>query len=123
MTAPARAAALATATSTSAADADALLKIVKASVKAENAKDTTTFLKLWTDKGLAEYDVGSRADVAAGKSDNFGAEPARVLKYGTPTITGNTATVELQVLVGERTFAQPLYLIALKGLKRNGDGC
>lgn len=108
------------ATNSGAADAAALLKVLKASVKAENAKDAKAFLKLWTDKGLSEYDVGSRSDVAAGKSENFGAEPASVLDYGTPVITADTATVDVQATVGASTFAQPVYLVSFKGLKQNG---
>ena len=110
----------ATTSSSTAADAASFLNVLKAGAKAENAKDAKTFLKLWTDKGLSEYDVGSRSDIAAGKSDNFGAEPATVLNYGKPVITAKTATVDIQVAVGAGTFAQPVYLVTFKGLKQNG---
>ena len=108
------------ATTRSAADADAFLSVLKASGKAENAKDAKAFLALWTDKGLSQYDVGSRSDIAAGKSENFGAEPGTLLSQGKPVITGSTATVDIQVTVGTSTFAQPVYLVAFKGLKQNG---
>ncbi len=110
----------ATTSSSTAADAASFLNVVKASAKAQDAKDAKTFLKLWTDKGLSEFDVGSRSDVAAGKSDNFGADPATVLNYGTPVITAKTATVDIQVTLGASTFARPVYLISFKGLKQNG---
>lgn len=103
-----------------AADADAFLNVLKASAKAENAKDAKTFLKLWTDKGLSAYDVGSRRDIAAGKSDNFGADPGTVVRYGEPVITAETATVDIEATVGTSRFAQPIYLVSFKGLKQNG---
>ena len=110
----------ATTSSSTAADAASFLNVLKASAKAEDAKDANTFLKLWTDKGLSEYDVGSRSDIAAGKSDNFGADPATVLNYGKPVITAKTATVDIQATIGASTFAQPIFLVTFKGLKQNG---
>jgi hypothetical protein len=108
------------ATSSGTGDAAAFLDVLKASVKAENAKDAKTFLKLWTDKGLAAYDVGTRAEIAAGKSDSFGADPGTLVHVGTPVITGSTATVDIQATVGTATFAQPIYLVAFKGVKQAG---
>lgn len=102
-------------------EAKAFLDVVKASIKAENAKDVDAFLALWTDEGLEEYDVGSREDVKAGKSENFGTDPIEVTRYGTPKIDGNAAMVDIEAIVGEPGFAAPVYLVTLEGVKHDGD--
>src|SRR5688500_15212947 len=65
---------------------------VRAAVEAENAKDSKTFLAMWTDKGLESYDIGSRAEVEAGKSENFGSDKVTIVDLETPEVTGTTAT-------------------------------
>lgn len=102
------------------AEAKAFLDTVKAGIRAENAKDAEAFLALWTDNGLEQYDVGTREDVASGKSENFGTDKVEVTEYGTPEIEGDTAIVELQAIVGEHTFATPVHQVTLEGVKRGG---
>ena len=102
-------------------EANAFLDVVRASIAAENAKDAKAFLALWTDEGLEEYDVGSREDVLAGKSENFGTDKIEVTRYGTPEVEGDRATVDVEAVVGKRNFATPIYQVALEGVRQDGE--
>lgn len=110
----------ATTSAGAAADVTAFVNVLKASIKAENAKDVKAFLKLWTDKGLAEYDTGSRSEIETGKSDNFGTDLITYVNYSKPVITAGTASIDIQATVGARTFAQSVFLVSFKGLKKDG---
>jgi hypothetical protein len=107
-----------TASGGASADATEFLDVVKASLEAENAKDTDAFLALWTDKGLEEYDVGSRQELEAGESENFGSEKIDVRRYGTPEVDGDTASVEVDATVGEHGFVMPLYRVVFSGVNQ-----
>lgn len=119
--APFRGATAVTTSASPTADVTAFLNVLKASIKAENAKNAKAFLKLWTDKGLQEYDTGSRSEIESGKSDNFGTDLITYVNYGKPVITAESATIDIQATVGASTFAQALFLVSFKGLKKDGS--
>lgn len=104
-------------------EASGFADAVKASLKAENAKDADAFLALWTDDGLAEYDSGTREEIASGKSENFGVSTITITKMGEAKLDGNTATVVVDATTdeGEETFATPLFRAVFKGMKDGGD--
>lgn len=93
---------------------------IRKSVAAENAKDADTFLPLWTDKGLKDYDVGSRQDVKSGSSENFGSDRVMPVKFSRTSISGDTASSTVDALVGEHKFAKPLFRVKI-ALVRQGE--
>jgi plastocyanin len=93
---------------------------VRASVNAENAKDVDAFLALWTDKGLSEYDVGTRKDVESGSSENFGSDRVKIVRFANTKLDGSNATTTLDVSFIEAPVAKPLYRLTFK-LMRRGD--
>ncbi|HUQ40507.1 MAG TPA: hypothetical protein VM030_10165 [Acidimicrobiales bacterium] len=101
-----------------AADRAAVEKAVRDSLKAENAKDAKAFLALWTDKGLESYDVGSRADLEAGKAEGFGEEPIELLKFTKTEVTGTTARTTAQAMREENQVAKPLFQATFSLLKK-----
>ncbi|HYZ93968.1 MAG TPA: hypothetical protein VFA34_16470 [Actinomycetota bacterium] len=96
---------------------------VRASFRAENAKDIDAFLALWTDKGLESYDVGSRKELRDPKSEQhkgFGSEKARIMDVVTTTVREGRGTLVLDAaLVGG--FAQTLYRLQYTLKEEAGD--
>jgi plastocyanin len=93
---------------------------VRASITAENAKDAKTFVTYWTDKGLKSYDVGSRADLLAGKNKDFGSEPFRLVRIADEAVTAEKASITLDATPRGTKFVNPLYRVKFTLIK-SGD--
>jgi plastocyanin len=96
-------------------------KVVKDSLEAENAKDGKAFVALYTDKGLGEYDSGSREEILSGKSENFGQEPLEIIKLSNTKVTGTKATTDINVAPEKYSSAQVVYLATFSLIKKDGD--
>src|SRR5690348_3772832 len=81
---------------TTADDAKQVEATVRASVAAESAQNGKAFVALWTDKGLKEFDSGTREEIASGKSEDFGSDHIQLVKLEPAKITGKTATVTIE---------------------------
>lgn len=84
-----------------AADSKKVQDTVRRSIDAEDAGNVRAFLALWTDKGLAAYDAGSRKDIESGASP-LGVEKTELRTFVDTSISGNKAqaTVDGRVEVG-----------------------
>jgi hypothetical protein len=84
-----------------AADSKKVQDTVRRSIDAENAGNGRAFVALWTDKGLAAYDAGSRKDIESGAAP-LGAEKTGLRTFVDTSITGNKAetTVDGRVEIG-----------------------
>lgn len=92
---------------------------VRGAVAAENAKDADTFLALWTDKGLEEYDVGSRSDVRSGNSENFGTDTVEILRISDTKVDGDTATTTVDATVGEAQIVPVVNQVSFSLVKKD----
>jgi hypothetical protein len=101
-------------------DEQALEDAVRATARAENAKDVDAFLALWTDAGLAEYDVGTREEVQSGESE-IGQDKVEIVEFSDTTVTGNTGTTTVDAVVGEANVAKAVFRVKFKGLKEGDE--
>lgn len=90
------------------ADENAVEAVVRASIESENDKDVDDFLALWTDEGLKEYDVGTRADLEGGKTENFGGDPVEIHEFAETTVNGDRATTTVDVTPVESQAVTPV---------------
>lgn len=93
---------------------------IRDSIEAENEKDVDAFLALWTDKGLKDYDVGSREDLKAGKSENFGREKINIVALQETEVEGKKAQSTVDAEVGEPKFAQTIERVKMALINRDG---
>lgn len=93
---------------------------VRVAVEAENERDVDTFLEYWTDKGLSEYDVGSRADLKAGKVANFGRERILIQRFTRTRIVGENAMTTVDAVRGMHQNAAPVSRVAFALVRREG---
>ena len=109
-----------------ATDSDAVEATVRASFTAEASKDTPTFLELWTDEGLKEYDVGSREELEMaahehGEGGNLGEDPAEIHRFGDITVKGSSATAIVDAKRIESQAVSPLFRLKYELVKRQGE--
>jgi hypothetical protein len=102
------------------ADDLAVQELVRKSVAAENAQDADAFLVLWTDEGLAEYDAGTRTEIEAGNSENFGAEKFQIEEFFITDVGGDTARVTVDATKLKPSFARPIFRVRFEAIRR-GD--
>jgi hypothetical protein len=93
---------------------------VRVAVEAENERDVDTFLEYWTDKGLSEYDVGSRADLKAGKIATFGRERILIQRFSSTRIDGGNATTTVDAVRGMHRNAAPVGRVRFALVEREG---
>ncbi len=96
--------------------------VVRVSLGAENDKDVDKFLELWTDEGLSEYDVGTRAELKAGKESNFGADPVDIVRFSGTSVRGGKATTTVDTVVGRHLVAFPLTRVRFELIERENVG-
>lgn len=107
-----------------ATDADAVEAAVRASIEAENDKDTDAFLALWTDEGLEEYDVGSREELKAAHDHGegrLGEDPAEIHRFDDITIENSAATAIVDAKRVESQAVTPLFRLRFELIKREGE--
>jgi hypothetical protein len=92
---------------------------VRVALEAENEKDVDTFLDYWTDEGLAQYDVGSRADLQAGRVASFGDQPILISEFTNTKIVGDNSTTTVDAVQGEHRVAWPLSRVRFTLVKRD----
>lgn len=102
------------------ADQKAVEAVIQQSIDAENGKDVKTFLTLWTDKGLESYDVGTRADLEAGKAEGFGEDKIKLVAFPETTVTGDTAAATVDGTPEEFQVAQVMYRVKFTAVKQEG---
>lgn len=102
------------------ADQKAVEAVIQQSIDAENGKDVKTFLTLWTDKGLESYDVGTRADLEAGKAEGFGEDKINLVAFPETTVTGDTAVATVDGTPEEFQVAQVMYRVKFTAVKQDG---
>ena len=95
--------------------------VVRKSVEAENDKDGDAFVALFTDKGLEEYDSGTREEITSGTSENFGQEQLEILKQSDTKVTGTKATSDIQVAPEEFEVAQVVYFATFTLIKKGDE--
>lgn len=100
-------------------DESALEDTVRATVRAEQAKDVDAFLDLWTDEGLEEYDVGTREEVRSGESP-LGEDEVEIVGFTDTSVTGDAGTTTVDAVVGDGKVAQALFRVKFRGLKVAG---
>lgn len=105
------------ATSGSAADVE---RVVREALEAENDGDGKAFVALFTDKGLEEYDSGTREEISSGESENFGQEKLELIDLSNTEVDGEGATTDVEVAPEEFSVAQVLFL-ATFSLVQEGD--
>ena len=93
---------------------------VRVAVEAENERDVDTFLDYWTDEGLAEYEVGSRADLQAGRVASFGDQPILISEFTNTNIIGENGTTTVDAVQGEHRVAWPLSRVRFTLVNRDG---
>lgn len=101
-------------------DQKAVEAAVRASLTAENDKDVNAFVALWTDKGLAAYDVGTREDLIGGRAENFGEDKIEIVEFPSVDVSGTTATATVDALRGENNIAKPIFRVKFD-LTKQGD--
>ncbi|MEY2398068.1 MAG: hypothetical protein QOJ00_1242 [Actinomycetota bacterium] len=104
------------------ADAEkSVVHTVRASIQAENAKNADAFLRLWTDRGLARYDSGTRNEIANGTADGFGQDRVDILKVVRTTLSeGNKASVRVDAAPRDFHVARVVYRVQFDLIKRKG---
>ena len=93
---------------------------VRVAIEAQNERDVDTFLEYWTDKGLSEYDVGSRADLQGGRVQNFGTERILIQRFLNTRIVGDNATTTVDAVRGMHQNAAPVSRVAFGLVEREG---
>ncbi len=93
---------------------------VRVAIEAQNERDVDTFLEYWTDKGLTEYDVGSRTDLKAGKIANFGGEVILIQRFSRTRIAGDNAMTTVDAVRGRHQNAAPVSRVAFALVEREG---
>ena len=79
-------------------DAAAVLNTLQSLQRAETAGDAAAFVALWTDPGLEQYGLGSRAEILA---NGFGEERGgEMLGEPAVTITGDDASAAVDMTAG-----------------------
>ena len=106
-------------TSSGNADQKAVESVIRASIKAENAKNADAFLALWTDKGLEAYDSGTREEIKAGK-EGFGEDKIKILGFVKTDVAAATATSTVDGGPVEYKVAQVAYRVKFSLIKQ-GD--
>lgn len=101
------------------ADEQAVEAVVRASIESENDKDVDDFLDLWTNKGLESYDVGSRQDLLAGKSENFGTDNVEIIDFAETTVNDDQATVTVDVAFVKYEAVRPVNRLRFKLIEAN----
>lgn len=96
-------------------------QVVRKSLEAENDKDGDAFVELFTDKGLEEYDSGTREEITSGKSENFGQEQLEIIEQSGTKVTGTKATTDIHVAPAEFEVAQVLYLATFSLIKKGDE--
>lgn len=108
-----------------ATEKDAVEAAVRASIEAENKKDSEAFLALWTDEGLKEYDVGSREELEAAAHDHegspLGEDPAEIDRFADITVTGSEATATVDAKRIESQAVAPLFRLRFELIKRQDE--
>ncbi|MGH2760340.1 MAG: hypothetical protein ACRDKJ_12360 [Actinomycetota bacterium] len=93
---------------------------VRVAIETQNERDVDTFLEFWTDKGLSEYDVGSRADLQSGKVAGFGRERIIIQRFLNTRIVGDNATTTVDAVRGMHQNAAPVSRVAFGLVEREG---
>lgn len=93
---------------------------VRVAIEAQNERDVDTFLEYWTDKGLSEYDVGSRADLLGGRVANFGREEILIQRFSNTRIVGDHATTTVDAVRGMHQNAAPVSRVAFGLVEQQG---
>ncbi len=105
------------------ADEAAVEAAVREDLRAENAKDIDAFLSHWTDKGLEQYDVGTRKQLRDPKSEQakgFGEEKGRIVRFDDITVDGDNATVVVDATL-EGRLLQTVFRLKFDLLKRGDE--
>lgn len=102
-------------------DEIAVQDLIRASVAAENAADVEAFLALWTDDGLADYDVGTRAELSASDAPAIGEEPFQIETFVTTDVGGDTATVTVDATKLKPTFARPFFRLKYEAIREGEE--
>jgi hypothetical protein len=98
----------------------AVESVIRSSVAAENAKDAKTFAAYWTDKGLKSYDVGTRADLLAGKNADFGSDPITIYRFSGTAVTGDSATTTLDATSRDFKVANAIFRVEFDLIRSEG---
>lgn len=93
---------------------------VRVAIEAQNERDVDTFLEYWTDKGLSEYDVGSRADLKGGRVADFGREEILIQRFSNTRIVGEHATTTVDAVRGRHRNAAPVSRVAFGLVEQEG---
>lgn len=95
--------------------------VVRRSIEAENAKDSAAFAALWTDKGLEEYDVGTREELESGVPEWFGQETLNVVEFVQIDAEGGEGSATLDVVGEQKTIAKPVFRVRYDAVESDGQ--
>lgn len=99
----------------------AIRDVIQASVDAENAGDVDSFLELWTDNGLSQYDVGTREQLRAGENPDFGTEPIEIVGFQDTIVMGDQGSTLVDATVGEGNVVTPIYRVRFAAAREDGE--
>jgi hypothetical protein len=106
------------ASATASAAAKAVDDTVRQSVAAENAKDGAKFVALWTDKGLKEFDSGTREVILSGKG-SLGSNPVDIVSVK-PKVDGDKATADVTATPQHNDMVTPFLHARFSLVKQDG---
>jgi hypothetical protein len=92
---------------------------VRQSIEAEDAKDAGKFLALWTDKGLEDFDSGTREEIEKGDSD-LGSDPVELIGLSNTKVDGDKATTTARATPRTFQVAKVLYQADFSLIKKDG---
>lgn len=88
---------------------EAIEELIRNAFEAENDKDGEAFAALFTDKGLEEYDVGSREELESGEAEGFGEEEVTIVGFSGTEVEGDEGSASVDVQSGENKIAKPIF--------------
>lgn len=92
---------------------------LRQSVEAENAKDAGKFLALWTDKGLEEFDVGTREEIKSGESE-LGSDPVDLVGLSDTKVDRDKATTTARATPRTFQVAKVLFEVDFSLIRKDG---
>ena len=101
-------------------EAKAVEDTVRRSQQAENAGDADEFLAFWTDKGLDEYDLGSREEIQKGDAE-LGSEKIEILGFSDTKVDGDKATTLARGAPADFQAVRVLYQANFSLVKEDGE--
>lgn len=100
---------------------ESIEELVRAAFQAESDGDGEAFAALYTDKGLEEYDVGSREELESGEAEGFGEEEVTVIGFTDTEVDGKEGSTTVDALIGDNKVAKPVFRAKFAAVEEDGE--